>query len=138
MEKSPGAERSTIRTHKRQFILQILVPFLILAGLIIAGAVAALTAGATRTGTLTDIAVIWLLIPAMVLGVAILAITITFIYGMAELLKLLPRYSGKAQDFFTLLSSGTHKLADGVSKPLIWFRQASAAVKSLFNRQKLP
>jgi hypothetical protein len=97
--------------------------------------VAAVTAGATQTGTLTDISVIWLLLPALVLGLAILAITITFIYGMAELLKMLPRYSGKTQEFFTLLSSGTHKLADGVSKPFIWFRQASAAVKSLFNRQ---
>jgi hypothetical protein len=134
MEKSAAADTSSIRTHKRQFVLQILVPFLILAGLIIAGAVAAVTAGASQTGTITDIAVIWLLLPALVIGVAILAVTITFIYGMAELLKILPRYSGKTQDFFTLLSSGTHRLADGVAKPFIWFRQASAAIKSLFNR----
>lgn len=135
MEKSPGAERSTIRTHKRQFIVQILVPFLLLAGLIIAGAAAALVAGTTRTATLTDISVIWLLLPALVIGVAILAVTITFIYGMAELLKILPRYSGKTQDFFTLVSSGTHRLADGTAKPFIWFRQAGAAVKSLFSRK---
>lgn len=138
MEKQPAADRSSIRSHKRQFTLQILVPFLIMAGLIIAGAVSAVTAGATRTGTLTDIAVIWLVLPALVLGAVILVLTITFIYGMAELLKLLPHYSGKAQDFFTFLSSGTRKLADGTTKPFIWFRQASAAIKSLFKRQQLP
>jgi uncharacterized membrane protein YhdT len=122
----------TLRTHKRQFAWRILIPFLVMAGLIITGAVLVVTGGASRTGNWADISVIWLLAPALFFALAILVIAITLIYGMGKLLQVLPHYTGKVQNIFTQLSAGTRKVADGTAKPFIWFRQVRAVSKSLF------
>ena len=132
MANEPPVDRPTIRAHKRQFAWQILVPFLVMAGLIIAGAVLVVTGGAPRTGVWADISVIWLLAPALFFALAFLAIVITTIYGMAKLMQVMPHYTGKAQGIFALLSTGTRKVADGAAKPFVWFQQAGAAIKSIF------
>jgi hypothetical protein len=124
--------RPTVRIHKRQFAWQILIPFLVVAGLIIAGAVLVVTGGVSRTGVWADISVIWLLAPTLFFALAILGIAILLIYGMAKLLQVLPHYTGKAQSIFTQLSTRMRKVADGTAKPFIWFRQAGAVSKSLF------
>ncbi len=133
MANEPPVDRPTIRAHKRQFAWQILVPFLVMAGLIIAGAVLVVTGGAPRTGVWADISVIWLLAPALFFALAFLAIVITTIYGMAKLMQVMPHYTGKAQGIFALLSTGTRKVADGAAKPFVWFQQAGAVIKSIFN-----
>jgi len=132
MVNEPPVDRLTIRTHKHQFTWRILVPFLVMAGLIIAGAVLVITGGAPRTGVWVDVSVIWLLAPALFFALLFLAIMITTIYGMAKLLQLMPHYTGKAVSIFALLSAGTRKLADGAAKPFVWCRQAGAVLKSIF------
>ena len=134
MENQPPVDRPTIRAHKRQFSWQILMPFLVMAGVIIAGAVLIVKGGATRTSVWADVSVIWLLIPALFLALALMVLVITIIYGMVKLLQILPRYIGKTQDMITRLSAGTRKLADGSTKPFFWFKQAGAVVKSIFRR----
>jgi hypothetical protein len=132
MENQPPVDRPTIRAHKRQFAWQILIPFLLMAGLIIAGGVLVVASGAPQTGVWADISVIWLLAPALFFALAFLAIAITIIYGMTKLLQVIPHYSIKAQNIFARLSAGTRKLADGSAKPFVWFRQAGAVIKSIF------
>ena len=132
MVNQPPVDRPTVRAHKRQFAWQILVPFLVMAGLIIAGAVLVVTDGAPRTGVWADVSLIWLLAPALFFALAFLVIMITIIYGMAKLLQIMPRYTGKAQDIFARLSARTRKVADGTTKPFVWFRQAGAVIKSIF------
>jgi len=132
MANQRPVDRPTIRVHKRQFAWQILAPFLVMAGLIIAGAVLVVTGGAPRTGVWADISLIWLLAPALFFALAFLVIVITTIYGMAKLLQVIPHYTGKAQGVFALLSAGTRKVADGAAKPIVWFQQAGAAIKSIF------
>jgi len=122
----------TLRAHKRQFAWQILVPFLVMAGLFIAGAVLVVTGGASRTGNWADISMIWLLAPALFIALVILAIAITIIYGMAKLTQILPSYTGKARNIFTQLSTGSRKVADGTVRPFIWFKQAGAVIKTIF------
>jgi hypothetical protein len=132
----PLDDRPTVRTHKRQFTWQILVPFLVMAGIVIAGAVLVVTGAAPQTGVWADISVIWLLVPALIFALVFLVIMITIIYGMAKLLQVLPHYTGKAQSIFNQVSAGTQKLADGTTKPFFWFRQAGAVIKSIFRLQR--
>jgi phosphate/sulfate permease len=134
MANQRPVDRPTVRTHKRQFAWQILVPFLVMAGLIIAGAVLAVAGGAPQTGVWADVSAIWLLAPVLVFALAILIIVVTAIYGMAKLLQVLPHYTGKAQGIFDQLSAGTRKVADGTTKPFVWFRQAEAVIKSLIDK----
>jgi hypothetical protein len=132
MENQPSVDHQTVLDHKRQFIWQILVPFLLMAGVIIAGAILVVMAGESRTSTWADVSLIWLLAPMLFFALVILLTIISIVYGMAKLLQVLPKYTGKAQGFFVLLSTGTRNMADGATKPAIWFRQAGAVIKSIF------
>jgi hypothetical protein len=132
MTNQRAVDRPTVRAHKRQFAWQILVPFLVMAGLIIAGAVLVVTGGAPRNGNWADVSLIWLITPALFFALALLVIVVTIIYGMAKLLQVLPHYTGKTQGIFAQLSAGTRKVADGGTKPFVWFQQAGAVIKSVF------
>ncbi len=134
MANQLSEDRPTLHSHKRQFAWQILVPFLVMAGLIIAGAVLITSGGAARASIWADVSVIWLLIPALFIALAFLAILITVIYGMGKVLQIIPHYSGKAQGIFHRISSGTRRAADGATKPFFWFKEAGAVVKSIFRR----
>jgi uncharacterized membrane protein YhdT len=134
MENQPPVDRPTIRAHRRQFAWQILLPFLVVAGVIIAGAVLIVKGGASRTSVWADVSVIWLLVPALFLALALMVLVITIIYGMVKLLQIMPRYTGKTQGMFIRLSAGTLKVADGSTKPFFWFKQAGAVIKSIFRR----
>jgi hypothetical protein len=134
MQNQSPAERPTIRAHKRQFAWQILVPFLVMAGLVVAGSVLVVTGGETQNRVWADISMIWLIAPALLFALALLVLLVTIIYGMVKLLQIIPVYSGKAQGVFTLLSAGARKLADGVAQPFVWLRQAGAVISSIFKR----
>ena len=132
MANQHPVDRPTIHAYKVQFAWQILAPFLVMAGLIIAGALLVVTGGTPRTGVWADVSVIWLLAPALFFALGFLVIVITTVYGMAKLLQVMPHYTGKTQGIFARLSAGTRKLADGAAKPIVWSRQAGAVIKSIF------
>jgi hypothetical protein len=132
METQTPVERPTVRAHKRQFAWQILVPFLVMAALIVAGATLVVTGGTSRTGVWADVSLVWLIAPALLIALMVLAILAATIYGMFKLLQVLPRYTGKTQDIFAMLSAGTRKVADGAARPIVWVREAGAAIKSIF------
>ena len=132
MENKVRVERQSIRTHRRQFAWQILVPFLVMTMLILAASVWVVTGGPARTDLWADISVIWILAPTLLIALVVLALLVTTIYGMIKLLQVLPTYTGKTQDIFAMLSAMTRKVADGVAKPILWVRQAGAAIRSIF------
>ena len=132
MNNPSQGDRPTIKIHNRQFAWQILVPFLVMAGLIITGAVLIVTGGADQTRVWADVSLIWLLIPALVIALILLVLIITIIYGMIKLLQILPLYTGKTQDIFARISAGSRKVADGSTKPFFWIKQAGAVAKSIF------
>jgi hypothetical protein len=134
MDNHGPINRSTIQVHKMQYIWQILVPFFIMAAIIIAGAIMVVSGGEQGTGVWSDISVIWLITPALFFALAILAVLTTAIYGMVKILQILPYYTGKTQGYFAIFSAGTKKIANGVSKPVIWIRQAGAVIKSFVKR----
>ena len=125
------AETSTVRTHKHQLAWQILVPFFVVTALILVIAVL-VAIGATATSTWADISTIWLIAPLLIVALFFIAVLGFLIYGFAMLLQVTPRYTGKAQDFFALLSNWARIIADGATKPFVWFQQAGAVLKSIF------
>jgi hypothetical protein len=130
MEKQPEVVRPSVRTHRHQFAWQILVPFLLMSGLIIGGAVVIISGGESQTGVWADISLIWVIAPMLLFALILLFIIGALIFGMAKLLQVTPRYTGKAQDIFSTLSQWISKAATGVTKPIAWFRQAGAVIKS--------
>jgi hypothetical protein len=124
----------TVQLHKRQFAWQILVPFLVMTALIGAAAVLVTTGGASGTRTWADVSIIWILAPLLIFALLFVIVLGLLIYGIAKLTQVTPRYTSKAQHFFTRLSAGTRKIADGATKPIVWFNQAGAVLKSIFNK----
>ena len=125
------AETGSVHAHKRQFIWQILVPFLVVTAIIIA--VAALVAsGASATRTWADVSTIWLIAPVLVFALFFVCVLGFLIYGIARLLQITPRYTGKVQDFFGRFSGWVRLIADETAKPLVWFQQAGAILKAIF------
>jgi hypothetical protein len=134
MEKQNPIIPATIQAHKNQLFSQILIPFLLMAALILAGAIFIISGAEAQLGIWSDVSVIWLLAPTLFFALALLVILITTIYGMVKLLQILPRYTGRTQEIFAMLSAGTLKIADGASKPIIWIRQIGALMKSIVRR----
>ena len=128
------ADSSTVHMHKHQFVWQILVPFLVMTALVIAGTVLVITGGASRTRVWADVSVIWILAPMLILALMFIIVLGFIIYGFARLLPLIPRYTGRAQEITASVAAGTHKVADGVKKPFAWFQQAGAAISSFIKR----
>ncbi|HEY5157860.1 MAG TPA: hypothetical protein VII93_07870 [Anaerolineales bacterium] len=124
----------TVLKHKHQFTWQILVPFLVMAGLIITGAVFAVTGGPKQARVWADVSIIWMLAPMLGFALLITVVLGSLIYGMAKLTQIAPHYTGRAQEFAVTVSAGTHKVADGAAKPIFWFQQAGATIKSLFQK----
>jgi hypothetical protein len=126
-------ETPTVRAHQRQLAWQILVPFFTVTAVIIVVAVLIAT-GASATRTWADVSTIWLIAPILVFALLFVAVLGFLIYGLARLLQVTPRYTGKAQDFFVLISRWARIIADGAAKPFVWFQQAGAMLKSIFNK----
>jgi hypothetical protein len=132
MDALRQVESPSIRTHKHQLAWQILVPFLLLAVLIIAMAVLIVTSTGSAARTWADVSIIWLIAPMLFLALVFVIVLGFLIYGMTRLMQVTPRYSGKAQDLFVVFSEKTRMVADGTAKPFVWFQQAGAVLKSIF------
>ncbi len=132
MDNPRPVDSPTVRAHKHQLAWQILVPFLVVAALIIAAAVLVVTTTGSASRTWADVSIIWLIAPMLVSALVFVTILGFLIYGIARLIQVTPRYTGKAQGFFALFSDWARMVADGAAKPLIWFQQAGAVLKSIF------
>ena len=126
-------ETPSVRAHQRQLAWQILVPFFTVTALIFVVAVLVAT-GVTATRTWADVSTIWLIAPILVFALFFAAVLGFLIYGLARLLQVTPRYTGKAQYFFVLISRWARIIADGATKPFVWFQQTGAILKSIFNK----
>jgi len=135
MNSTSRVDSPSVRQHKRQFIWQILVPFLILAVLIIVAASFVMTSGAAGTRVWADVSTLWLILPILVMALVLITVLSFSIYGVSRLLKVTPKYTGKTQDFLSAVSAGARKVTNRTADPFIWIHQAGAAIKSIFRRQ---
>ena len=135
MNNPNPVDSPTIRLHKRQFVWQILLPILLVLLLGLTVGVLTITASlanASHASLWADVSIIWLLIPALLVALAAIAMLGFAIFGLAKLLQVAPTYTGKAQGIFVLVNALIRKVADGTTKPFVWFQQAGAALKSIF------
>ena len=101
--------------------------------LVIAVAVLIATGAGSATRTWADVSIIWLIAPMLIFALFFVFVLGFLIYGIAKLLQVTPRYTGKAQEFLRYcFPAGTRKIADGTAKPFVWFQQAGAILKSIF------
>jgi hypothetical protein len=124
---------ASIRDHKRQLVWQILIPILLMAALIIAAAILVISGGSSQTGVWADVSIIWMLAPLLVFGLLVTAVLAALIYGLVKLTQVTPRYSSRAQGVLASISTKTRKVADGITKPVLWSHEAGAAFKAFIH-----
>jgi hypothetical protein len=134
-ESMPGSSPSLLR-HKRQFWWQILLPVLLAALLGLAAAVLAVffsLSGGSQTRLWADISIIWLVTPLLALAMIVGVILVILILGLDRLTRLLPRYISLTQGFFARAATGVERIANRVARPVLWIRQAGAALRSVLS-----
>jgi hypothetical protein len=132
MAEMPPAVSPTVRTHRRQFVWQILVPFVVMALLLVAGAALILSSGPPRERVWADVSIIWLILPLLALALILAVVLVFAIVGLAKLMQIAPRYTSQAQAISFIAAAGARKVANGIVAPYVWFEQAKAALKSIF------
>jgi hypothetical protein len=103
------------RQTARQIYVPLVVAFLILVGL-------AVTLGVTGTGsfsTWADISLMFISIPAMILGIILLVLTSALVYGISWLIKAIPQPAWKVQQIFVMVAERVNSIADSIARPFI-------------------
>lgn len=121
----PRPERESYIKHQRDFQVKILLPIILATLVIVALAVLtgiAATGSSPEVSLWADISIIWLIIPAMVLALAILALLITLVYGLGRLLKISPHYTGLVQAYALWLQAEVSIWTDKIIQPVLSIR----------------
>jgi hypothetical protein len=82
-----------------------------------------------------DISTIWLLIPLLIFVLITLVILGGIIYGMAKLLNITPVYTQKLYALIRLVTKKIENVADASAKPIFFFEELSASIKSIFGQK---
>ncbi len=125
-----------ILRHRRQTAWQILFPFLLVAAGVITLLVLVL-AGNSASGSLdhlTNISILWLVIPAILFAVFLLIFLIVAIVLVAKITTRVPLAGLKISTFVYQAAIMIHKVADSAAAPTIKFEEILAGLRALFHR----
>jgi hypothetical protein len=134
MNKQSAPDSPSIRLHKRQMAWQIILPFVLMAAVIITSAVVVTFGETSPTSLWRDVSLIWILAPVLVLALLMIVVLGSIIYGLARVKQAAPRVTSRAQELTMQGAKGIRSIADGAAKPVIWLEQVGAAVRSFFRR----
>jgi len=130
--KSPSApmERNPVtwKKHRRDVALQIWLPLGI--GLFVTTSCAILVAIGSlinlNVSQLADASLIWLIAPMIIATFILFIIIAGIVYGMARLLKVLPFYTRRLQDFFLLAKERIAIIMDRMVEPILTYKSRRA------------
>lgn len=122
------------RQHRRQFFWQILLPVLIFALLALAAAGFLAWGGAADTRHLADVALIWLVLPLLLIALLLAALLVTLVYLLARLLKVAPLYTARGQSLLFRITNTLNSLADKAVIPVIKINEFLAALQYLMRK----
>ena len=133
----PKPEHYSYKLHRKQVGTQIVLP-VVLAGILMIVMIVIIGLATFRDGgdvaRWAAISTIWMIIPALFIGLVGLAVTIGLIYLFAKLLDILPIYTGIAQDYVNKARSYIIHAADRAVRPIIAFNGFMSKVKAFFGR----
>jgi hypothetical protein len=128
---------ASYQRHRRQSFWQIIVPvgfgtLLVLGILALVILEAVGTDAGGQVSQWADTSLIWLILPALLFALLLTALLVGMIYLLARFLKILPRFTFKAQYFVGLVPEYVESFADKLVSPIIAVKGAGATVSALF------
>lgn len=124
-------ESPTLRTHRRQFFWQIILPLLVVLALIVTGAVFVTIGDESLARLWADVSIVWLIAPVLIIALLGIVLLGLLIYAMVRLTKVMPRFTSRAQEVAMRIRSGTHKVADKSVEPILWTKQAGSVLETI-------
>lgn len=120
----------THRQIRRETLRWITLPILIAAILVVALSVMVWLLPSASASVWADIALIWMLSPAIVVTLLMLAITAGSIYLVVRLIRLLPPFFFKAQNFARLFCVRVDQIGNRMTAPVIKANKLGAQVRA--------
>ena len=132
------ADHPSLQMHRRQLWTQILLPIL-LVSLLLLGIIALASVSAFRgngdVGRWAAISTIWLVIPAMVAGLVVLAALAILIYLAWSVVRFIPPYSLRTQRLLHRVEATTKRGAEMVRRPTSAVRAFAGFVRGRLDRK---
>ena len=133
--KLPQPVHESYVKHRRDRTWKIIFP-VILSSVLCIGLIVLINLATFRGGgdvaRWAAISSMWIAIPTIIGMLIVLALLAGMIYLLAKLLKLLPPYTAKVQDFFYKIESFAKRGADAAAKPVISINAVAASINRLF------
>ena len=137
----PHPDHYSYQLHRKQRVTQIILPMIIsmlaLIGMVVLISLATFKSNGD-VSRWAAISTIWIVIPALLAGLIVLAILVGLIYLMARALGALPHYTGIAQDYAQIARGYIIRGADMIVKPVISLHGFIENVKAFFERISTP
>ena len=127
----PDPNPLTRLAHRQQSFWQIKLPIAICIALVSISGLMVLIFGFGKGGSLSslsDISVIWLIVPMLILGSILIAVQVAVIYLLFRFMPIIPGNSRKVQDFFVLLSVQVRKISDKSTAPFVRIHSMTASL----------
>ncbi len=131
----PAPNPVTRSRHQQQMWIQILLPVLVGAALIIFLAVMTAVASDPQVVRFSDISIIFLILPTAVTGLIVLAVFGAIIFLLARLLKIVPSYAHLTQIYLERVTEIIKGMADKAADPVVAIESGYAGFKVLFQRR---
>jgi hypothetical protein len=126
------------KRHRKQFVSQIILP-IVLAALLFIALVVLLNIATFRdnadVGRWAAISTIWISIPIILMALVFFTVLGGIIYLFMRLLRIVPIYTGKAQDFAYKVEGYVRRGADALVKPIIALNGIGASIETFLGRK---
>jgi hypothetical protein len=121
----------THRHHRREVLWQVTVPIAIGAILVVVLAFLAATTTKDQVSIWADVSVISLIVPVMFVTLLSLVFLIAGIYLNLKLIHILPFYSRKVQDWFSMAAMQIGRLDNKAVEPLLRLHTLKASIGTI-------
>jgi len=121
----------TQRRHRREVFWQVTVPIAIGCILIVVLAILTTQTTSGQASVWADISTIWLIIPVMMITLLSLVFLLVSIYLNVRLIRILPFYSRRVQEWFSMLAIQVSRLANIAVEPVVRIQGLRASIGML-------
>jgi predicted PurR-regulated permease PerM len=121
----------TSARSRRESWWQIYLPVLLATALGIVAFVLIVRSGDKGTSAIADLSLILLILPALIVGLVVLALFVLLVYGISWLVRNSPPYAKQAQDTVGEVGGQVRAVMDGLANGIIVARGAVAGLRAL-------